>query len=127
MRYSAIKMTVWGSRTLAAVWAGWWIFFGIASGIGEKLDLFGILMHTLVPGLVFGLVFLLAWKWEAAGGILLVAMGALVTVGYPMMMFRNRPIRWDWYSFILLTMALPPLISGILLLWHWRATHRRAV
>jgi hypothetical protein len=44
----------------------------VASGIAEKLDLRGIFMHT-VPGLVFGLIFCIAWRWEVVGGALLAA------------------------------------------------------
>jgi hypothetical protein len=119
VEFTAGKLTLWSGRLLAAAWASWWIFFGVASGIGEKLTPLGVLIHTAVPGLFFGLVLILAWKWPAAGGFLLLLMGPFVAVAYPMLMFRNRPIRWDWYEFILVTMALPPFLAGIMLITHW--------
>lgn len=102
------------ARVLAVVWAGFWIWFGLASGLGEGLDPLGVLMHTVVPGGIFGLLAILAWRREALGGSLLLAVGILAAVFYPL---RVRGWR-AFYLPILLTMALPPLVAGGLLLWH---------
>jgi hypothetical protein len=116
MPKSGTNGILWTGRILTAVWAAFWTWFGLASGIGEKLSPAGIFMHTLIPGLIFCAFLPVAWKWPTAGGILMLAVAALVAAGYPSLMFRHRPVRWDWYIFILLTMALPPLATGVLLL-----------
>lgn len=41
------------ARIIALLWAGWWTFSGLASGIGEGLDISGILIHTTTPGCSF--------------------------------------------------------------------------
>jgi hypothetical protein len=98
MRYMA--------RAIALVWAGWWTVFGLLAGIGEGGGLEGIFLHTLMPGLIFLGVALLAWRWERAGGALLVLTG-LVTL--PIFGYAQTP-----QGFVLL--ALPPLLAGLLYL-----------
>jgi len=49
---------------LSLLWGGWWTFFGLASGIGEEIGVPGILMHALVPGLIFLATALAAPKME---------------------------------------------------------------
>lgn len=113
--------TVRLARVLAALWAGFWIWFGLASGIGEGLAPLGVLIHTAIPGLLFGLLAALAWRRERAGAIALLAAGACVAVLYPLRMRGWR----SFYGFILLTMALPPLAAGALLAWHGCRGRRR--
>ncbi|MCC6443024.1 MAG: hypothetical protein IT210_06135 [Armatimonadetes bacterium] len=106
----------WVARGLALLWAGWWVFFGAASGIGEKLTLPGILLHTTVPGLAFLVSALLLWRFEAVGAFLLIAEGLLIAVVYPMMA-KRFPV--SAILFVLATMALPPLLAGLLSLLCW--------
>jgi hypothetical protein len=111
MRYCA--------RALALIWAGWWTFFGLASGLGEGLDLVGVLIHTAFPGLVFLSVAALAWRWLAMGGIVLLLVGVLTFIMFPGTMRFPFPTR----MLMLLTFHLPPLVASFLSLasW-WRAT-----
>jgi len=106
MRYAA--------RTLALLWAGWWVFFGLASGLGEGLSPVGILIHTALPGLVFLVSVALAWRWETVGGVVLILEGVFVLIAYPVMTYDHFPLAT--IIFVLLTMALPPLAAGLLLL-----------
>ena len=126
MPQSQTNGILWTGRILMALWAAFWTWFGLASGIGEKLSPAGVFMHALIPGLFFCALLPVAWKWPMAGGILMAGVAVLVAVAYPALMFRHRPVRWDWYGFILLTMALPPLATGVLLLaGARRAAHAR--
>jgi len=108
-----MKFLRYFARTLALLWALLWTLFGLASGFGEGENLTGILIHTAMPGLVFLISALAAWKWEFMGGILLMLEGTAVMIAYPMMA-RHFPI--STIIFVLLTMAFPPLIAGFLLL-----------
>lgn len=117
MRYTA--------RGLALIWAGFWVFFGVASGLSEGLNALAIFIHTLVPGLIFLVFALVAWKWELLGGIVLVFAGIAVAIGYPIMVAGRFPLMT--IVFVLLTMALPPLIAGILHLASWGSSRSQAV
>jgi hypothetical protein len=116
MKSSTHPALLYSARILAMLWAAFWTWFGLASGIAEGLGPAGVLMHT-VPFLPFVLLLLVAWRWEAAGGILLVLAGLFIAVAYPLV-FRRMPLPTT--IFVLLTMAVPPLLAGILFLAHWR-------
>ena len=100
-------------RGLALVWAGWWTAFGLGSGIGEGQDWLGVLLHMIVPGLIFLASAIVAWRREAPGGVLLIAEGLLSLFYYP---FARTPLG-------LATLALPPIVAGGLFLWDWRRLH----
>jgi hypothetical protein len=99
---------------LALLWALWWTFFGFASGVGEGLSLVGVFVHAALPGGVMLISVAVAWLWRLVGGVLLVVEGIIVLVGYPIMVSNRFGLRT--IVFVLLTMALPPLLAGILLL-----------
>lgn len=101
---------------MAILWAAFWTWFGLASGLAEKLSPAGVLVHTAAPGLAFVVLLVVSWRWELPGGILLVLAGVAVAVVYPMM-FRRMPTAT--VVFVILTMALPPILAGILFLLHW--------
>ncbi|MBI1788708.1 MAG: hypothetical protein HYR60_14315 [Acidobacteria bacterium] len=107
-------------HTLALVWALFWVWFGLASGIGEGGGFTAVLLHTAAPGLIFLALALLAIRWQRFGGRLLVGIGALVAIAYPLTFGPRFP--WQTVVMVLLTMALPPVLAGILLL----AKSRRA-
>ena len=90
-----------------------------ASGISEKLTPLGVLLHALVPGGLFLASAAAAWRWQTPGAYLLLLEGLLIAILYPMYF----PARF--LPFILPTMALPPLVAGILLLsqGHMAASH----
>jgi hypothetical protein len=102
LRYSA--------RIITLVWAGWWTFFGLASGIGEGAGILGILEHTTLPGLIFLVTAFTAWRWERAGGTALVVMGLLVCIGYPLTTSGQMPS--SVVTSVVLTMVMPPLAAG---------------
>lgn len=107
------------ARALALVWAGWWVFFAVATLLGEPFSPTGLLIGT-----GFSLIFLgsaiIPWRWEAIGGIVLMVEGLAVLIGYPVMAQGRFPL--STIILMLLTMALPPLVAGLLFL----ASRRRA-
>jgi hypothetical protein len=111
----------YAAHILALVWALFWTWFGLASGIAEGGDAKAVLLHTAAPGLIFLALVLIAFRWEHFGGRALVAIGVIVAVAYPMV-FGGR-IRIETVLMVLATMAIPPLLAGILLL-HKVARHR---
>lgn len=109
----------WIARILSLVWAGFWVYFGLASGISEPTTergkLMDVLIHTAVPGLVFLVSALIAWWWQAVGGVLLLVEGLVIAVGYLLMTQHSR-FSLLTKSQVDLMLALPPLVSGILFL-----------
>lgn len=118
---SSFDWTVIIARTLAILWSLFWVWFGIASAIFEQLDTSGRILHVAVPGLFFVVLTLIVWRWEALGGGLLLLAGAAICVAYPLI-FGQR-FKWQVVFLVLLTMALPPLLAGVLFLVHWRHRH----
>ncbi len=111
----------WGirylARGLALIWALSWVFFGIASGIGEELPFGGVVAHTALPGLVFLLTAFIAWRWETLGAILLLSEGSLVAL-----YFLNDLERISLLGifFVILTATIPAFFIGFLFLISWR-------
>jgi hypothetical protein len=106
---NTVKWMRYGARGIALIWAGWWTLFGLLAGIGEGYDLSGVFLHTLVPGLVFLAAAVIAWRWEVIGGILLLLEGS----GTLIMFWFARTI--EGFA----TLALPPLVAGLLFLANW--------
>lgn len=99
------------ARILALIWAGFWLFFGLASGLNENLGFLVIFLRIAIPGLVFFISAIIAWHWGKTGGIILVLQGLLILIGYP---FTSNNISLIGMIGVLLFMVLPPLIAGVL-------------
>lgn len=105
---------------LGAIWAAWWTFFAVASSLGEVFSRGHAFSHVPVA-IVLALLsaIAVAWRWPAAGRILFAAFGLLLL--WASVYFFNNPPATIW--FLVLTLALPPLVSGLLLLadqWYRR-------
>jgi hypothetical protein len=111
------------ARVIAGLWAGFWMFFGIASGIGERLTLVGVLMHVLLPGVIFVGIAAFAWRWQLHGSIVLMLSGIIVMIAYPLLVKARFTL--STIFFVLLTMAIPPLVSGALLFFDARKNENR--
>jgi hypothetical protein len=101
------------ARSVLLLWAAFWIWFGFASGLSERLPPMGIFIHTAAPGLVFALIAAAAWRWERASGWFLIGLAILILFAYNEMM-GHRGI-----AFVLQVgsiLAAPPAISGVLFL-----------
>jgi hypothetical protein len=103
----------YSARTLTALCALFWIWFGVASGIAEGLSPAGVVFHT-APGVFLAAMLAVAWRWEGLGGTLLIASGLLIALLYGAMAIGRLPL--GTVVFVLLTMAAPPLAAGALFL-----------
>jgi hypothetical protein len=104
---------------LGSLWAAWWTFFAVASSAGTVLHKgqpFSPVPVAIVLMLLITVA--LAWRWSTAGGALFTTFG-LFLLWASLYFFHNSPAT-TW--FLVLTLALPPLIAGLLLLLadRWR-------
>jgi hypothetical protein len=118
-RSPAERWMLYSARFLVLAWALFWIWFGLASGVGEGLNATGVLIHGALPGLIFLTLALLAWRWHHVGAFLLVAASLAIAVGYPILAQRFPA---STILLVVLTMAVPPFVAGLLF---WREAHRR--
>jgi hypothetical protein len=97
-----------------------WLWFGIATAIGERLGPANWVLHVFMPGGTFAIIGLLARRWRRPAAIALIAIGAFVAIAYPMVyveFFTASAV-----ALVVATMAVPPLVAGILLLLSRRLT-----
>jgi hypothetical protein len=122
---------VYGARALALLWAGFWIFFFVGSVMVEPTYPRVIVVGSLVL-LLFVILALVPWRWEAAGGLLLVVTSLLIGATYAIA--SASIVRDDGSRLPLAVRAIgtlffggPPLVAGILFLLHrHRAANTRA-
>jgi hypothetical protein len=96
------------------------LWFGIASAIGEHLGPANAVLHVLVPGGTFAIVGVLARRWRTPAAIALIAIGAFVAIAYPTVYIEFFSA--STVALVVVTMAVPPLLAGILLLLSRRRT-----
>jgi len=107
-------MIVWLVRIMSAAWAGFWLWFGVASAIHEQLLWQGIALYALRPGLIFVAIMTIAWLWPRLGGVLFILTGFALAAWYAIY-YGHMPTGTK--IFVLSTMALPPFACGLILLW----------
>jgi hypothetical protein len=101
------------AKSLALVWALWWIFFGVAYAVGQKFSQQAVLVLLVFPLLFLGSAMLPRFS-ERTGGIVLLLEGLMILIGYPWFTYGRVPL--FAIVAVLFMLALPPLISGVLLL-----------
>jgi hypothetical protein len=120
---------LYGARALALLWAGFWMFFFVASVVAQHTP-----GHVMVLGAVVLLLFvilaLVPWRWEVTGGLLLVVMSLLIGVTYAIMsaaIVRSDGSRLPLAVRVITTVVFtgPPLVAGILFLIHHRSVTAR--
>ena len=108
------------ARLVILLWVGFWGFFLVASLLSEPFQKGG-----LVPIAIYLLFFIIpifiAWRWEIIGGILFLLTGITVLIGYPLVMRASL----FTVLMIYLTMALLPLIAGLLFFIYWRKSIKK--
>lgn len=111
----------WAGRILALAVASFWLWWGVGSAYVEGFTWVSLLAHC-VPGLLILIGTLVAWKWEGIGGSLLVGVALLVTAFLLWAISRGgyRGTYRQVAAIVWLTMALPPLLAGVLFLASWR-------
>ena len=100
---------------LAIVAIVFWLWFGIGSAMVEEGGWFNWLMHILIPGGLFFIAALIAVRWQVVGGVLLTIMG-VIAVALSLVGFLRSAFAPTTMIMMLLTLSLPPLLSGILFL-----------
>ena len=96
-------------RILGAVLVLWWLFIAVASFLSEREPMTGE-SYALIGFVVTAvLLILLSWRWEKAGGALLVLLGLAFSVfGY----FSAGHNQW----IAILVSGVPFLLVGLLFL-----------
>ena len=97
---------------IAMLWAALWIFLGFTQSMGETI------WKNVVPGFVFFITTLLAFKWELACGVVLITESLTAAITYIIAVT-------DVFSAVttvvtISILSLPPLIAGVLLILAWR-------
>jgi hypothetical protein len=105
------------ARLIAGVWAFFWTWYGMASGIAEGHTIPGTLVN-MAPGIAFTALTWIAFRHEMLGGAFLLLASFLMFVYFPLFAGAGSP------SVIVasaLLLGLPPLVAGLLfLIYHGR-------
>lgn len=112
------KRFIWqcrGAWILIIITIVFWLWFGIGSALVEGGGLFNWFMHLLIPGGIFIFSALIAKQWHKIGSILFICEGFVGTGILVFALVFQRLIA-STLIMMLFTLALPPLIGGILLL-----------
>jgi len=118
---------VYVARALALLWAGFWVFFFVGSVMVEPTPSHVIVVGSVVL-LLFAILALVPWRWEAAGGLLLVVMSLLIGATYAIasasFFRRNDGSRLPLVVRAIGTLSFggPPLVAGIFFLLHRHRT-----
>lgn len=115
---SGSKYLRWAARILGLAAAVFWLWWGVGSAYVEGFSWVSLLAHC-VPGLLILIGNLVAWKRERTGGIFLVGIVLLVTA-FLLWAILFRGGDRQMAAIVWLTMALPPLLAGVLFLASWR-------
>ena len=109
------------ARVICGLWAGFWIFFAVASSADDfdsrgSASLGGLLIPLGLTVLLL-LLALTAWRWVKVGRIVLPLAGLAVLFAYPIMV-KGFPVSTK--VLVMTTLGLPPLSAGVLLITAWR-------
>jgi len=110
-----MKSVEYLARALALLWAGFWTFFFIAESLAWHTPLDRTTIWVAV-GLAFVILALVAWRWEVAGGLVLIAAGVLAALAYAI--WGPRELSVTIRVTTLLAFGVPPVAAGALFLMH---------
>ena len=99
---------------VSLLWAAFWIFYGLFSGLPEGGGFSGFLYHApnALPGIIMLISAAIAWRCATVGGVILCVESLLIVVGYPLLSHSKTHITTIIY--IILGMGIPPMFSGLL-------------
>lgn len=105
------------ARVVSGLWAGFWIFFAVASSADDFNTRDGASLGGMLIPLAFTVILLLlaftAWRWEKIGRIALPVAGLAVFIAYPIVA-KSFPASTK--VFVMAALGLPPLSAGVLLI-----------
>jgi hypothetical protein len=103
------------ARVLTLLWALFWLVFFIAESLAWRTPVL-VAAPWVGVGLLFALLALVPFRWEGAGGVLLVVLGVLVGPAYAIWTPPGLPLASRVIT--VLVLSGPPLGTGILFLRH---------
>jgi hypothetical protein len=112
VKITYIWMKITG-RILISLWAGFWMFFAIASSIGEKM-----FADVIVIGVIILVPTIIAWWKEHIGGWMLFIISIVILIGYPIVMSQRIPIGTRLLTDLMLSFC--PLVAGLLFIIRYR-------
>ena len=107
-------IAIYAARAISVAWGGFWLWFGLASGIGEGGTPSEVFRHALVPGGIGFVTACVAWRWPGIGGKLLVVEGLLMAGIFAIGLLRPPTV--SMAVFLTLTLIVPPIVAGLLFL-----------
>jgi hypothetical protein len=111
---TAERWLFWAPRVLGVLFAGFVSIFALdvfGQGYGFWGTIAALFMH-LIPTMIVLVALAIAWRWEALGGILFIALGAWYLTSWP---------RFHWSAYLAISGPLV-LIGGLFLIrWTSRA------
>jgi len=110
-----MKTLEYSARALALVWAGFWTFFFTAESLAWHTPLYEMTAWVCV-GLMFLILALVAWRWEVAGGLILMAAGVIAALAYAI--WGPRELSAITRAITLCVFGVPPAVAGALFLMH---------
>jgi len=116
-----MKAVEYLARALALLWAGFWTVFFVAESLGWHTPLDRMTMWVAV-GLAFLILALVAWRWELAGRLVLMAVGLLAALAYGI--WGQRELSVTARVTTLLAFGVPPVAAGALFLMHHHGSTR---
>ncbi len=121
MNISLKQLLFWTLRVLGILFAAFVTTFAFdvfGEGYGFPEIILALVMH-LIPTLVVLTLVVIAWRWEAVGGLLLIALGAWYLIG--------SWGRFGWSTYLVI--SGPLFLTGVLFLtdWVYRARLRRSI
>jgi hypothetical protein len=119
-----MKTLEYFARGLALLWSGFWTFFFIAESLVWHTPVYRMAVWLSV-GLIFVMLALVAWRWEVAGGLMLIAAGVFAALAYAV--WGPRELSFASRMTTLVIFGVPPAGAGALfLIHHHGVTHPAA-
>lgn len=103
------------AKVLALLWGIWWVYFGYSTGMTENMDSIGVLVRIFMPGGIFLISALFVFKSGYTAPILLILEGVFAFIVYAILSLGQYSL--STFIFIFVTMILPPVLAGSMLLY----------
>lgn len=113
----AAAMLPAAARFVLLLWACFWLWFGLSSGLSAHLSPLAITLHLAAPTAVFTLIALLSLRHPRAAAYVLLAIATAILLEYNHLMGHRGAL------YVLQSGAIisgPPLISALLFFLHSR-------
>jgi hypothetical protein len=100
------------------LWACFWLWFGLSSGLAQHLAPLGIALHIAAPAAVFAFIAWLSYRHPRQAGWILLGIAAIILLEYNHLMGHRGALYVLEVGSII---SGPPLVSGLLFLLHARS------